>query len=332
MQNDLTYWKAALAGNAPDVIETQPQCGYYRTRSHKDAPWLPVVIWHKAGVLTVRVGEALSDEPAAVSDHWMRCAKHAVSKETAMHAFANGGAWPDMPAEAPKSNMPSDPFEALLAEIDDKQSQALSIIAKGDATTQIECDLARNLQKQLLDLHKRADAMFVEEKAPVLKREREIAAKFSFRDPLKGVADRLRLYWEKWLKAEEKRLQREADAKAANERRAIETARKAADEQRAKLMRDDPIKALTEPEPELPPLPPPAEPVKVHSGGGYGSRGGLRSVWTPTITDYTAALLHFAEHPDVKAVVEKLVKAETRTNKSSTKIPGVSVEQDRKAA
>ena len=331
MINDLTYWQAALAGKEPDVIETQPQCGYYRLRLTRAAPWLPVVIWHKAGKLTARVAGteiAASDETC---DTWMRCAKHPVGKEAAMHAFKHG-AWPDMPSEAPKSNMPSDPFEALLAEINDKQAQAEALLAKGEAKTKIESNLGRNLQKQLLDLHKRADAMFTEEKAPVIKREREIAEKFRFREPLKSVADRLRTYWEKWAKVEETRLNREADLKAENERKAVAAVRRAVEEQQAKLMRDDPISALTSPSPEMPELPLPPEQIKVRVGGGYGSRGGLRSVWTPTITDYNAALAHFSEHPDVKVVIEKLVKAETRTHKSATKIPGVIVGEDRRAA
>lgn len=329
MQNDLTYWRDALDGKRPPVTEDAPQCGYFRLRTSRDGDWLPVVIWHRDdGAFVARVGDTMR-EPL---DIWVQCAKHPVTKEAASHAFKTGQ-WPDMPAEAPRSNMPSDPFDALKAEIEDKQAQAQALLAKGNAAaTEIDSNLARNLQKQLLDLNKRADAMFTEEKAPVLKRTREIDEKYRFREAVKGFADRLRDFWGRWAKAEEARLQREADAKAAMERKAAEAARREVEAQQAKRMLDDPIAALTEPPAELPPLPPEPEKVKVNVGGGYGSRGGLRSVWVPTITDYAAALAHYAEHPDVRAAVEKLVKAETRTNKSATKIPGVSVAEDRKAA
>lgn len=328
VENDLTYWTEALAGKRPPVVEDQPQCGYYRMRKGRDAPWLPVVIWIRGGEMVARVGDNMR-EPLGI---WVACAKHPVAKDAAMHAF-KVGSWPDMPDEPPASNMPSDPFEALLAEIADKQAQAEALLAKGNkASSETESNLARNLQKQLLDLQKRADAMFTQEKAPVVQQGREIDEKYRFRVPLKGFADRLRDFWGRWAKAEEDRLRREAEEKAANERRAIEAARKAQEEHRAKLMESDPIAALTEPPiPEVEPAAEP-EPVKVQVGGGYGSRGGLRSYWVPTIVDYKAALAHYAEHPDIKAVVDKLVKAEARTHKGATNIPGVTVSEDRRAA
>jgi len=331
--NDLTWWQDALAGKKPPIHDGHPQCGYFRRKLHRDGPWVPAVIWHKDGELVCRVGNEMRDP----QDQWTWLAKNPVTKEAAMEAFKTGE-WPDQgtPAaepEAPRnSNMPSDPFEALLAEIEDKQAQAEAMLAKGNAASdERESNIARNLQKQLLDLKKRADAMFELEKSPINKKAKEIDDKFRFRAAVKTAADRLRDYWGRWARAEEARLRREAEEKAANERRAREAAQRENEAQRQKLMETDPIQALTTPEPELPPEPTP-EPVKVNVGGGFGSRGGLRSYWEPIITNYRRALDHYAEHPDVKAVIDRLVKAETRLHKGATNIPGVEVREDRRAA
>ena len=97
-------------------------------------------------------------------------------------------------------------------------------------------------------------------------------------------------------------------------------------------MQDDPIAALTEPEPELPIIPAAPEPVKVQAGGGIGRAAGLKTVYEPEITDYQKTLAHYQNHPDVQAVIEKLVKAETRLHKAATNIPGVTVRTERRAA
>lgn len=329
MSNDLTYWNDALAGRMPPIHADQPHAGYYRMRQHKDGPFLPVCIYVKDAALVALIGAAKTYRPA--TEVWTYCADRPVTKEAAMHAFANGNVWPDMPVPTPLSNMPNDPFDALLAEIADKQEQAEALLAKGDAKSELDSNLARNLQAELLALHKRADAMFKAEKDPITEAGRVVDEKFRFRVTLKSFADKLRGVWERFLKAEEDRLRKElaAKRKADEERIAAENAKLAAE--RAALMESDPALALAS-DPPAPVELPPVEPVKVNAGGGFGRKGGLKTEWVPRIDDYRAALAHFAEHADVRAAVEKLVKAATRAGKETTKIPGVTIIEDRRAA
>lgn len=135
-----------------------------------------------------------------------------------------------------------------------------------------------------------------------------------------------------FAKAEEDRLKAEQAAKYEAERRAVEAARKAAEAERAKIIRDDPIAALTSPEPELPMAPPPPEPVKLSLGGQAGKSAGLRSYWEAEITDHAAALAHYANHPDVIALIQKLAKADVKASKGTAKIPGVRGYEDRRVA
>lgn len=39
------WWRRAIAGERPPVIEGEPQCGYFRTRMVKGGPWCSARIW-----------------------------------------------------------------------------------------------------------------------------------------------------------------------------------------------------------------------------------------------------------------------------------------------
>ena len=298
-----------------------PVSGWYRYRPHKDARWQPCVIWRKDGELVCLLGYAKT--PTDPHKIWTWVADKKVNKEDAKFAFDNGH-WPDEPPPTPeRPNMPTDPYEALRAEIADKQEQAEKWLAsRPTITTQLDADYARNQQAELLALNKRADAMFGVEKAPLIEASRACDAKWSFRKSVADVAERLRKVYGRFLAAEEARLKAEAAAKLKAERERIEAERKA-------KLADDPVAALTEPEPQLPLLP---EPVKVQAGGGVGRRAGLKTVWVPTVTDYGAAAMFFINHPDLKAEVDRLVKHAVKDAKGSIVIPGVTINEDREAA
>ena len=50
------------------------------------------------------------------------------------------------------------------------------------------------------------------------------------------------------------------------------------------------------------------------------------------ITDYAKALQHYAEHPDVKALVQKLADADSKSSKATCKVPGVRAWVDKRVA
>ena len=319
-------WRDRLAGKDIAIVEDRPDPGRYKMRRHRDAPWLPVAIGF-AGSTLVALVDGVAEDPLKV---WTWCAKHPVSKD-AYDARMKNGHWPDEPKPVVLSNMPADPFEALKVEITDKLAQANALLVK-DVRTQIDCDLLRNIQAQLLALNKSADEMFEKEKEPHLKAGRAVDEKYRFRTAVAGISARLREKYGAWMKAEEKRQEAEARRKFEEEQARVAAERERIQAERAKLMADEPVLALTDPEPEMPEMPVAPEPVRVQSGGGFGRKAGLRTEWVPVIKDQNAALGYFASHPDVVALVEKLVKKAVKETKGTVKIPGVEIVPDRKAA
>ena len=303
------------------IHEASPQPGYYKMRRHRNGPWLPVAIWRKDGELLCAVG--VEKKATDAREIWTYCAANKVDKDAAKHAFEKGW-WPDQPPPI-GDNLPppDDPYEALKAEIEAKQKQATDWLgARPAVLMQKDADYAANAQRELLALNKRADAMFTAEKAPHLAAGRACDERYRFRSAVADVAEKLRKVFGKFMAEEEARQNAEAAAKFKAEQDRI------AKERADKLARD-PVAALTDPAPELPLAP---EPVKVQVGGGVGRRAGLRTVWVPTVTDYQLAAMHYLNHPDLRAVVDKLVKHAVRDAKGSIVIPGVTIREDREAA
>jgi len=328
----------ALAKEKVVISESKVESGFFYSQ-YKGQKWrVPIVIGRMPdGAFYCRVGtkakhEIETEEQAA--KRWISIAENVVSREDYKVAYETG-TWPDnLPTSEPvKTNRSSDPFEALTADIDDKIASAKAwLTAHPVAKTQAEADYARNLQAEILSLNKQADAMHKAEKAPILAQAEAVETKFSFRKIAKGFADSLKGVYEKFAVAEEARQRAEADKKWREEQAKIAAERKKIEDERAKQMADDPIATLTSPDPEMPELPLAPPPVKVQVGGGIGRAAGLKSVWTGEIEDIDAVFQHFKETDQVLEVLQKLVDATVRTNKGATKIPGVKVVEQRKAA
>lgn len=314
---------------ARTIDANTPEPGYYKLRWKAGTPWLPCAIWRKEdGELVARVGPDMKD-PHAI---WTWAAGNPVAKLDAKFAFENGR-WPDEPEAIHRSNMPSDPLEALLAEIEDKSAQADAYLAGNpEIKTQAMCNLFRNMQAEIIALHKRADDMFKEEKKPLLEATRLCDDKYQFRGGLKVLSERLRSRYQTFLRQEEERLRQEAEAKYKAEQERVRKERERIEAERAKLMQDDPIQALTSPEPELPLAPLPPEIPKVQAGGGVGRKAGLKTVWHSQIVDYDAAFAHFSKHPDLRAELERLVKHAVRDSKGTAILPGVVITPERVAS
>lgn len=324
------WWRSAVAGKLLPIKESEPRPGFYKHRSGD-----PVAFWFDKSDGSLRCKRAGKTVPGHGDQMslWVSVAKSAVPHEAWKFAEANGR-WESEPEASPVlSNLPADPFEALRAELADKMASAEKWLREHpEAKNKTECDYAKNLQSELLALEKKADDMFKAEKQPHLDASREVDKRFKFREGIAPVAKTLRGIFGRFMAAEEERQNAAARAKYEAERRAAEKARAEVEAQRAKQMRDDPIAALTSPEPELPELPMGPEPVKIKAGGAVGRAAGLKTEWMPEVTDYKAALEHFADHDEVKSAVWKLIKAATRAGKGSTKIPGVTIKETRVAA
>jgi hypothetical protein len=316
-------YRAMLAGKDVPIIADEPYPGRYKMK--RGNVWLPVAIgYDEFENLTALV----DGDRANPLDIWTWCAKHPITQDAYKFRKANGH-WQDEPKPVALSNMPSDPFEALLVEIEDKSAQAEELLT-GDVTSQQGCDLARNMQAQLLALNKRADALHKAEKAPVLLQQREIDERFRFRDKVTDIASRLRFKFEAFLRTEERRQREEAERKHREEVARVEAERKRIEAERAKLKADEPVAFHTSPEPELPVAPAAPEPVKVSAGGGFGRKAGLKSVWIASLSDIDAALAHYKDNAKVRELIQKLADADVRAG--NRVIPGFAINEERKAA
>lgn len=344
MADQWDWYRAALAAkNAgkplPPVSEGHPQFGFYFAKASKQGGRIPVCIYaDKSGEIVARWGIRAEHRFEDAGAKWTWIADNPIDRESYTFAWSEG-TWPDgTPTTAPAlqsgSNLPTDPFERLMAEVDDKVEQAEILLGRiGVATAdKTAADTARNIQAGLLALIKTADTMHKAEKQPHLDAGKAVDDKFRFRETVKDMAGRLRTVFENWMRAEEARARAEAEKRHREEMARAQAERERIEAERAAKLRDDPVAALTEDEPELPELPLAPEPVKVNAGGGVGRAAGLRSVWVPEIIDIEATLKHYAKHPEIRKAIEKIVNSEARIHKEATKIPGVKMREDRRAA
>jgi len=158
------WWRIALDGGkigGPQlpVHDGQPQCGFYRKRARKGGPFVPVAIFPHGDGLVATVGTQ-SINPEEV---WTYCCQHPVS-EQAYRVALTSGMWPDEDCHIIK--------EGPLYYADDfLESIAAAEVGIGDYDV-IESDKqaarAQSLRSKLLELHREADKLRQEEKAPHL--------------------------------------------------------------------------------------------------------------------------------------------------------------------
>lgn len=111
----LAWWRAALAGKAPQITG-EPQCGFFRRKLVKDGPFVPARIWlHQE--LDVEARELMGDEElrcevdgraADAEDQWSWVAGQPITEEefnylTARRSYADAHAPDDAFAKPTKA-------------------------------------------------------------------------------------------------------------------------------------------------------------------------------------------------------------------------------------
>ncbi|GAA4108577.1 hypothetical protein ACFFTN_01185 [Aminobacter aganoensis] len=324
------YFKAlAMAGDCGELTRSQlstlgisegdPQPGFYRKRTHKDGPFVPVAIWNTEGGMVALVGGTAAD-PANV---WSFCARHPISEAT-YNAVDAGANWPDADPVVAEQIAPAghnsgavDEAEALRDQIDAarKGVDAYKVIADDETLAK-----AQSLRSRLNELSGEADKKREDLKRPHLDAGRDIDKKWQ---PLvksaKEGADEIRKAMSAYETAKLQR-QREAERKAEAERRAAEEARKAAEKTEEAF---DPVDEPATPEPVTSAAP---APIK----GSYGRAASVSVINVVTaITDQAALYEFLKDHPDLKNCMFDLAK---RAVARGHTVPGVSVEEQAKVA
>lgn len=325
MTDQWQWWRDALAGLRPEIDANTPRPGFYKKRDGKGGKWLPVMIrYDDRGQLRARVGADSGVDPY---DVWTWCAAHPISKDVAKAAFETGS----FPGEVETAEVGHNSGEVTLAEtIRDYAATALGWLRKVGVKDKQTSDMAANYRAELLRLSKEADRLREAEKRPHDDAAKAVQAKWKpLIDEAASAANTIRDELTRWMRQEEARAAAERQAKWEAEQKAAAEERARMEAERAKLMRDDPIAALTSPEPELPVAPAAPEPVKIQSGGQRGRATGLRTVTRYVVTDHAKALAFFAESEDVKSLIQKLAD---RASKSGVAVPGVEKQTEKVAA
>lgn len=227
----------------------------------------------------------------------------------------------------PGANMP--PFDTAVAELLDLYDEAKNWADGTPIENQDQCDALDALDKALLAVSQKLDAMRVEEKRPLDERVQEIQDRYNpFIQPRKGKVDLarstlnpIRAAWKEAERERKEAIALKARIEAEEERQKAEDAirasagnleeRERAEEQLATAKDADAFASRREKE----------------ATTGLG----LRTTYVPKLTDLSAAIKHYwtARRGDFEVLVQNLAVADVRAGKRH--IPGFIIEEERKA-
>lgn len=327
MTHNYDYWNNALKGEFGPVHDGDAQPGFWRKRTSRSGPFVPVAIWEQDGKLV-----ALCDSKEAdPGELWSYVCRYPVT-EGAYRARVETGKWNDedsgvseslSPPPAGHNNPPQDEAEILKGQID---AATANIGEYAQIANDETASRAQSLRSRLLELSGTADKKREAEKKPHLEAGKSIDAKWQ---PLvkaaKAAADKIR----ESLGAHETRKANEA-AKLRREQE--EAARKAEEERKKNLAKQ--LAEHPEAPPEMaapvaaPPPPPAPEPVTAIRGA-YGRAASVKIVKVATVNDQDAAYAFLKTH---KEMIELVAKLAQRAVDAGYEVPGVTVEEQRKVA
>lgn len=311
------YWLAALNGNFMPVHDGDAQPGFYRKRTSRAGPFVPVAIWEQDGSLIALVDGKAGD----AAELWSYVCQHPVTEET-YRLRVETGKWADEDAAVTESlapppsghnQGPTDEAEILKGQIDAATAGAgeYAEITDDDAAKK-----AQSLRARLNELSGLADKKREAEKKPFFEAGKAVDARYQ---PLvkaaKAAADAIA----RALGAHETRKQREADRLAAIAEEARIKAERAAVR----------AAAAGKPAPPSPtPAPAPEAPVPAAKiAGAYGRAANVKEVKIATVTDQDAVYGYMKARPELTELLAKLAQ---RAVDAGHTVPGVTVTTEKK--
>jgi len=325
MSDAYAYWNAKLAGEDPDppADRTVMPSGFWRLRNSD-----PLATWREDGepprfyALRGFTGKSKAMSPIAIEQMAESGSfGHAVTEEDYREALGLGY-WPkDEPtpiaAPRPGSNMPSDPYEAIKAELQSELENSAELL-RTPITDQAAADKAATWSRRVGLLLKRATDEHEIEKRPHLEASRNVDNKWrGVREEARELTDRLKFHVEAWLK----RLKREAEERR---RQAEEEARILREQAEAERSPIEAAELVAEAEAIVKQAEPPRS-----IAGRPNMRVSLRTKRVAKITDYGACLEALKDHPDLRELVQRLAQ---RAVTAGVTLAGVEVIEEERAA
>ena len=189
---------------------------------------------------------------------------------------------------------------------------------------------------QELEYRKKVDSTGKAERDPFTAKAKEIKAAYDKVTaplaPVQAVCSEMSLRWLQALEREAAEERRRLEQEAAAAEAAAVMAQEAADDAMGADSIDAGIEALDAAEKAAEAHAAVDNQPKAQVHGNITPKAqSLRKTWHAKVTNFEDAVLYYYEHPDIRAVVEKLASAEARASKGSAKIPGVEFFQKAKA-
>lgn len=310
------YWRNALAGTFGPVHDSDPQLGFFRKRTKRSGPFVPVAIWDDHGNILALV----DGQEANAAEIWTHVCQYPVT-EAHYRQRVETGKWHDEAEAVTESlahdtrNSTADPADIMADQI----NSALNGLPEyQEITTDEAAAKAQSLRSRLLELSGEADKTREAEKKPHLEAGRAVDAKWQ---PLvkkaKEGADTIRTA----LGAHETRKAREAERLRKEE----EERRIKAERERVKAEAEAALKGGQPPAPAPEPEPAPApEPVQTQVRGAYGRAATIKTKKVAKVTDYDAAYGFLKTHKEMKDLIDRLAQ---RGVDAGYEVPGVTVEE-----
>jgi len=319
------YWSAKLAGEDPDppADRTLMPSGFWRLRDSS-----PLATWREDGdpprfyALRGFTGKTRAMSPAAIEQMAESGSfGHAVTEADYRQAL-EAGFWekdepPPIERPRPGSNMPTDPYQAIKAELESELENSAEILAR-PISDQATADKAATWSRRVGQLLTRAEAERELEKRPHLEAGRAVDAKWTpIRDDARSLVDRLKFHVGLWLK----RQKREADEKRRQAEEEARFLREQAEAERSPVEAAELVAEATAIEKS-------AEPERIIAGRP-NMRVGLRTVRVAKIVDYEACLAALKDHKEIRELVERLAN---RAVRAGVPLAGVDVVEEDRAA
>jgi hypothetical protein len=354
--NPYEWHDNAMNGIIGPIHSEEPQTGWYRNRrlisakgqTPKRYEFEAVAYWRDTRTGEQRCHVNGKSPPGdRMYQMWPYASKYPISEET-YHAYLATGQWPEhnevLAEQERRSNEApdDDSLEGVRDRIDALVAEANRMLKAGAAKSQAVADAAADVAVKLGELFTHADNLRKAEKKPHWDEAQAVDAKWNpVRDSALVYKDLKSQVVQPFLDAETARLKKIADDAAAEQKRLREEAEEKAKAEQARI--DEEHRKATEAAAlnDTPPPPPPEEvkvelpmaaymppPASAPVRAGTGKRVSSRVVKTAQIDDYAKALAHFAEHPDVKALIQLLANKLAATDMP---IPGCTILKNGKA-
>lgn len=298
--NSWAWWQDALKGVFGQINADEPQTGFYRSRRKDkqtgEVTFAPVAYWYTDdGKLRCQINGRVVEDMVA-REAWPYVSRRPITHElfTAVRA---GAPWPDLNEVVMGNNgaPDDDSVEAIQARIDDLVREGEKFIKAGAATTQADSDQASDVANTLGELQNKIIAIHKAEKQPHLDAGRSVDSKwFGLRDRAADFKARIKaVVVTPWLN------KKSQEAEVAKQ---------------AAFQTGAPVESLPE--------------TRVTSGSSKRSTG-LRTYYRAEIEDKAKLLEALKDHPEVKALLQKIADAAAKTK---TALPGCKVIEEKRAA